>query len=187
MFIANAYASASEHASSSAGMPQFDSSTFSSQSFWAVVSFVILMTLMIKFVIPAIQDVLDSRGNKIANDLERADKAREEAEEMLAKYRRELADANKEAIKVVEGAKLSAARLSEKAVAAQAEELAKRKDSAIAEIEQLKRQAMAEITERSVEVAMMATEKLISKAVSKSEANKMVNDAIEQIKSQDLH
>jgi F-type H+-transporting ATPase subunit b len=189
MLISNAYASAAEHASSGGGgMPQFDSSTFSSQAFWAVVSFIVLMTLLAKYVLPAIAEILDQRGKKIGREISDAEKMRRESEEMLAKYKKDLANANQEAVKIVEEAKVTALRVSENKLAELDEELTKKKKSAIAEIEQLKRQALAEINELAVDVAMQATEKLIAKAVSKADANKMVTDAIDEIRQQDaLH
>lgn len=186
MLISNAYASAAAE-QSSAGMPQFDANFFTSQFFWAVFSFLVLLGLLMKYVLPALGEILDERGNKIAKDISSAEAQRKEAEEMLAKYKQDLASANQEAVKVVEEARVTANSLKEKALSELDEELAKKKASALEEIEQLKRQTMAEISDLAIDVAMLATEKLVAKKVTKTDANKMVTEAVAQVKDAPLH
>jgi F-type H+-transporting ATPase subunit b len=89
MLIGNAYAAATEaageHAAGGGGLPQFDANYFSSQIFWTIVSFVTLMVLLWKYVIPAITNVLDARNQQIKNDLDGAEQLRTKAEETLAR------------------------------------------------------------------------------------------------------
>ncbi|MBF0310193.1 MAG: F0F1 ATP synthase subunit B [Magnetococcales bacterium] len=172
---------AAEHAQSS-GLPQFDASKFSSEIFWAVVSFVLLMALMKKYVLPAINDILDARGKSIADDLDSARKQRQEAEKMLEDYRKTLATARDSAAKIMEQTQKEAIAHRENALKDLEAELTRRQEMALLEISQAKNKALEEIREAAVDVAMLATEKLIGKAVTKTDANKMVEDAIVQLK-----
>ncbi|MGN7612986.1 F0F1 ATP synthase subunit B [Magnetococcales bacterium HHB-1] len=169
-------------AEASSGLPQFETSTFSSQAFWSVVSFAILLFLLQKYVIPAINSVLDARGKSIADDLSGAEKARKEAEASLAKYQQQLKEASAKAEETVERARKDAAKLREQNLAELDNELAKKRAEAEESIEQAKRAAIAEIQTTAVDIAMTATEKLVGKAVTKTDASRMVTEAIEEIK-----
>jgi F-type H+-transporting ATPase subunit b len=185
MFIGNAYAAATEaageHAAGGGGLPQFDTNYFSSQIFWTIVSFVILMVLLRKYVIPAVTNVLDARSQKIKNDLSSAEQLHKDAEETLARYRKDLAAANQEAAGIIDQTQKEAAKRREQALKELDEELLKKKNAATEQIEQAKRQAMAEVKQAVVDATIMATEQLIRKTVTPDDANQLVDDAIKSI------
>jgi F-type H+-transporting ATPase subunit b len=64
---------------------------------WGGLSFLIILVLFAKFVMPAMRDITAARTEKIEGGLARAEQSQVEASELLAKYRAALADANKEA------------------------------------------------------------------------------------------
>ena len=64
---------------------------------WGGLSFLIILVLFAKFVMPAMRDITAARTEKIEGGLARAEQSQVEASEVLAKYRAALADANKEA------------------------------------------------------------------------------------------
>ena len=179
--IASAYAASADGHAPASGLPQFDSTVFASQMFWTVVSFLILMYLMNRFIIPAIQDILDGRGNKIAEDLEQAKKSRKEAQRLLDSYREQVASAREMAGAAVEESRQAANRHREQALEDLDEELAKKKKAALQEIDGAQRNAIAAVRNAAVELAMLATQKLISKAVTQSDADAMVLEVLEQI------
>ena len=72
--------------SAEAGMPQLDPKYWASQAFWLILVFVILYISLSKFYLPKIKSNLDNRENKIKEDLENANKFREQSEEKLKEY-----------------------------------------------------------------------------------------------------
>ena len=178
--ISDAYAATDGHAQAS-GLPQFDSSVFGSQIFWTIVSFFLLMYLLKRYVIPAINDILDSRGKKISDDLQGAEKARKDAEQVLANYREQLDRARQAAVTTVENARQEAVIYRENALAELNEELAKKKEFALEEIERARKKALVDVRQAAVEMAMLATEKLIVKSVGREEADAMVESALQQM------
>ena len=78
-------------------MPQLDFSTFSSQSFWLVVSFGLMWLIMAKMIVPKITDILNQRQRKIDDYLNAAGEFKQAAEAALEKYRQALKKANDEA------------------------------------------------------------------------------------------
>jgi F-type H+-transporting ATPase subunit b len=67
-------------------MPQLEISTFLPQIFWLVVTFSALYIVMWRFAVPSIADVLESRQKRIEDNLEKAAKAKQEAEKTFLSY-----------------------------------------------------------------------------------------------------
>ena len=83
-----------------AGMPQLDPTYWASQAFWLILVFTVLYISISKFYLPKIKDNLDNRENKIKEDLENANKFKEESEAKLKKYDLILEKAKKEVLKI---------------------------------------------------------------------------------------
>ena len=66
-----------------AGMPQLDPTYWASQGLWLILIFTILYISISKFYLPKIKDNLDNRENKIKEDLENANKFKEQSETCL--------------------------------------------------------------------------------------------------------
>ena len=86
--------------SAEAGMPQLDPKYWASQAFWLVLVFVILYISLSKFYLPKIKSNLDNRENKIKEDLENANKFKEQSEAKLKEYSLILDKAKKEVNKI---------------------------------------------------------------------------------------
>src|SRR3546814_6905695 len=65
--------------SGSGGLPQLDADTYPTQIFWLVVTFVILYLIMSKVALPRIAEVLEERQERVADDIETAERLRSEA------------------------------------------------------------------------------------------------------------
>ena len=83
-----------------AGMPQLDPTYWASQAFWLILIFTVLYISISKFYLPKIKDNLDNRENKIKEDLENANKFKEESEVKLKEYDLILENAKKEVLKI---------------------------------------------------------------------------------------
>ena len=86
--------------SAEAGMPQLDPTYWASQGFWLILIFTILYISISKFYLPKIKDNLDNRENKIKEDLENANKFKEQSEAKLKEYEIILKNAKKEVSKI---------------------------------------------------------------------------------------
>ena len=180
--ISVAHAAAEEHAKS-AGMPQFEPSMFEHQIVWSILSFLILLYLLKKHVLPAINDLLDARASKIEDDLNAASQARQEADKIQADLHSQSIIARQMASEALEQARLDATHHRENAMEELSAELNKKKSAAVEEIEAAKKKALAEVQSVVVEVAIMATEKLIAKTVNTATANSMVEQALKEIEA----
>ena len=86
--------------SAEAGMPQLDPKYWASQAFWLIIVFIILYISLSKFYLPKIKSNLDNRENKIKEDLENANKFKEQSEAKLKEYGLILDKAKKEVNKI---------------------------------------------------------------------------------------
>jgi F-type H+-transporting ATPase subunit b len=75
---------------------------------WGSAAFFVLLGVLWKFGLPPVRNMMKRREERIRDDLERAERARLEAEEELAQYRRQMADARNESARILEEARQSA-------------------------------------------------------------------------------
>ena len=156
---------------SSGGLPQLDITTWPSQLFWLVVTFVIGYILISSLVAPSISSVLENRSTKISNDLETAKKAQDNAKEVYTSYEESLSEARSQAAiaaaKALEEAKAETAsrdaainkKLAASAKKAEAR-LSKMRDEALSSLEDL-------ATETSQKIIAELTPVKVTKAVVK--------------------
>ena len=73
-------------AAESGGMPQLDPEFWFSQIFWLVITFGILYLVLSKLILPKISDNLETRKSQILDNLELAEKQRNESEAKLKEF-----------------------------------------------------------------------------------------------------
>lgn len=93
-----------ELAQDAPAMPQLDFRSFPSQIFWLAISFALLYWLLSRRALPRVADILETRQERIAADLDRAARIRRDAETALADYERLLEEAHAKAGGVVKAA-----------------------------------------------------------------------------------
>ena len=74
------------HAAESGGMPQLNPEFWFSQIFWLVITFGILYLVLSKIILPKISDNLETRKSQVLENLELAEKQRNESEAKLKEF-----------------------------------------------------------------------------------------------------
>ncbi|WP_419903593.1 F0F1 ATP synthase subunit B' [Kiloniella sp.] len=159
-------------------MPQFDPSTWVSQVFWLVVTFGCLYFLMAKLALPRLASILEERENRVTGDLEKAERLKQEAEEVLADYQKAIADARASAIASL---KESADEIAAKGAKRQAEfnaQLSEKTQIAEDKINAARSEAMGHIKDVAVEVASAATGKLLGADITETKVSKAVDEVL---------
>ncbi len=82
---------------SESSMPQLNPEYFASQIFWLIFSFAILYIVMAKFALPKIANVIESREDIIARDLEEAENYKKDSEATELKYTNAIKEAQNKA------------------------------------------------------------------------------------------
>jgi F-type H+-transporting ATPase subunit b len=78
-------------------MPQFDPSTFPSQIFWLVVTFIALYVVVSRLAIPRVGEVLDQRTRLVQDDIDRAAALKAETDQAIAAYEQAMSEARSQA------------------------------------------------------------------------------------------
>ncbi len=79
-------------AAESGGMPQLNPEFWISQIFWLIITFGILFIVLTKIVLPKISDNLESRKSQILENIETADKQKEESQKKIDEYEKIILD-----------------------------------------------------------------------------------------------
>jgi F-type H+-transporting ATPase subunit b len=146
--------------------------------FWVAAAFLLVVAFAWKPVKRAIAAALDARAFKIKARLEEAHQLREDAQEMLATYRRKQRDAMKEAEAILLHAKGEAERMAVQA-AKDLEDVIKRREAmAVDRITQAEAQAVKEVQTLAVDVAVSAARQILAESVTVDQAARLVDSAI---------
>lgn len=143
--------------------------------------FIVLFMLLRKYALGPIMGVLESRSQKIANDIAIAEKNRDESLRLLDEQKNELKLARQEAQKVLETARLSAEKQAEDIVLKAKEEAEQFKKSAQTEIAREKEQAMAALREQVGALSVMLATKIIEKELDGQQQEKLVSDFLKEV------
>ena len=73
-------------AAESGGMPQLNPEFWISQIFWLIITFGILFIVLTKVILPKISDNLETRKSQILENIETADKQKEESQKKIDEY-----------------------------------------------------------------------------------------------------
>lgn len=152
---------------------------FFDASFFALLALVIFLWILVRLKVPALLTKgLDDRSARIAQDLEEARKLRQEAEALIADYRRKAAEAATEAGAIVEQAKAEADAFAAESRRKMAEMLERRTASAEAKIAQAEASAIKEVRSVATDLAVAAAASLMAQDSTSAAAVKLVDDSI---------
>ena len=153
-------------------MPQLTqlSEVYLSQFLWLAVALGFIFFVIARGMVPKIQATVDAREQRIASDLEAAQKARAAADETEAAWRERMDAARAEAARVAQEAKAQSGRETEAKVKAAADKINLKVESAQAKIRDTLAAARGEIEAVAAEAAQEMVQRLSGIAVDKQEA-----------------
>ena len=149
-----------------------------SAEFWVAVAFAVFAVLTFRPALRALTGALDGRIAKIREEIEEAQRLREEAQSTLASYQRRQREALQEAEKIIEHAREEAERARAHAEAELEASIKRREQQAADKIAQAEAAALDDIRSRAVELAISATTKLLEDKLAGKAGEKSVSDAI---------
>ncbi len=97
IFALNFVLLTSAQSAESGGMPQLNPEFWISQVFWLVLTFGILYVVLSKLVLPKISDNLETRKSQILENIEAAEKQREESEDKIKQFEKIILESKIEA------------------------------------------------------------------------------------------
>jgi F-type H+-transporting ATPase subunit b len=150
---------------------------------WGGISFLILMVLIYKIGFPAIKKGMDARADRIRDSLAEADKAKEEAQQVLEEYRQQLADAKNEAARIIEEARQAADKIRQDLKAKAESEVSEIKRRAQDDINAQATRTMADLRARVALLSIELAEKVVEQNLDRDTNRALVDRFIEQMSS----
>ena len=159
----------------SGSFPPFDASTFSSQLLWLAITFGLFYYLMAKVALPRISSILEVRSDRIAQDLDEANRLKDESDAAIAAYEQELAQAKSRAHGIAQEARDKAKSELDEARATVEADLASKIADAESRIAGIKEKAMAEVGGIAEDTAASIVGELFAGKVTKAEVSAAVS------------
>ena len=150
-------------------------------TFWVAVAFFIAIAIVAKPLASMILGALDRRSREIARKLEEANALHEEAQELLASYKRRHRDAEAEIAEIMTRAREEADRLARDAGRELEERVQQRRRKAMDRIRQAENDAMREVREAAVDLALATTRRLLDERLTEKEQARLVDEAIDEV------
>ena len=152
--------------------------------FWVAASFFLFLGLLSYFgVHKKLAAVLDDRAERIATELDEAKRLREEADKVLADYRRKQAEAVKETEAIVAQAAKEAEILTAETRRSMQEHFERRMKLAEDKIARAEAEALRDVRAAAADAAVAAAEIVIASKITPAEADKLVKQGIDALKT----
>ena len=148
---------------------------------WTLVVFGFTMWVLSKLAFPRIQEALDKRAKAISENIEAAERQRQEADELLDEYRERLKEAREQAEDITERARKAA-----DTAKAEATELGKEKREELVaaarrDIEIETRRSLERIRKEVADLTVLATEKVTRRTLDAEDQKRLVEEALSDV------
>jgi F-type H+-transporting ATPase subunit b len=148
---------------------------------WTLLAFGVTMWVLARTALPLISKELDKRARGIRENIEDAERQREDADELLAEYRQRLTEAREQADDIVARAQ----RAAESAKADAAEEGRAKREELLAaarkDIAHATRRSLEQIRKEVAELTVMATEKVTRKSLDAEDQKRLIAEALSEV------
>lgn len=183
-YATHSFAESSNHASThhdvghgepSGGLPQLDPSSYTGQTFWLVVTFVIIYIIFSRKSLPDISRTVENRAERIKNDLDSAERLKDEVTSVQNAYEESLKKAREESALLIQKVETDLKKQSEDNTK-KFQDYSTTKISDIEEnINEAIKSAMGDMSDIAVDVATEAAEKIIGVRTDAKTARDVVN------------
>ena len=168
--------------SESGGMPQLDPEFWFSQIFWLIITFGILFIILSKLILPKISENLEARKSQISENIEAAEKEREESENKIKEYEKIILDSKNEAKNYFSKARGQILKDIDKKRETLKNEINEEIKKAEEEITDLKNKSPDKINKIVVETSSGLVKQLIGVEVNNSSISAIVEDISKKVK-----
>lgn len=155
-----------------------------SELVWGIISFAVLMVLMGKFAVPAVQKSMQARTDRIRENLDDAERQKTEATTILEEYQRQLADARNESNRIIEEARQTADQLRRDLMTRAEVEVNELKQRTNDDINAMKERTMADLRAEVSGLAIELAEKVVEKNLDRDTNMALIESYIAQVGSQ---
>ena len=165
---------------SESGMPQLNSEFWISQIFWLILIFSSLYLIIWKIFLPKITYSIENRNLRVVDDLDEAQKLKENAEKKLEEYNKIIEESKKEAKKIIEVGRKKLDRDIESKKQKINDEIEKELITSEKEIRDLKKTSISNINNIATETSVEVIKQIINIEVNRSSVSAIVGDVVKR-------
>ncbi len=148
---------------------------------WTWITFLIVLVILHKVALKPILSAIDNREKTIREDLEQAQKQREEAQQLLEKHKEMMASAESEAQRLLKEARELADQKRQELLEQARQESQKLIEQAKAEIRHEKESALASLKAEVADLAVGAAEKIILQNLDEKKQKAIVEEYLKSL------
>jgi len=148
---------------------------------FSLVMFIILLALLRKFAWGPLMNVMKEREDHIANEIDTAEKNRQDADRLNKEAQQELKQARQDAQTIVEDAKKAGKEQQQEIVEQARTEAERIKESARQDIENEKEKAIQALQDKVASLSVHIASKVIEKELTEQDQEKLINEYIQEL------
>jgi len=146
-----------------------------------VIAFIILFLLLSRFAFKPLFGVMEKRRQMVLEQMESAQKNRDEAHQYIEEQKQALQQARKEAYEIIEQAKSTGSKQADDIVAAARNEAGRLKEEALRDIEAEKNNAIAALKAQVSGLSVLIASKIIEKQVDEQSQQQLVEQYLQEV------
>jgi F-type H+-transporting ATPase subunit b len=148
---------------------------------WTLVIFFISFYVLKRKAFGPIANAIEQRRAAVRENIESAERSRDEAQQLLDEYKEQLAKSRHEASEIIERAR----RTAEESARQAKEELRAEKERGIEQVQEAiaaeTRQALDQIKNEVADLTLLATEKVVGRALDAGEQRRLIDEALGEV------
>ncbi|HEX4680755.1 MAG TPA: F0F1 ATP synthase subunit B [Gaiellaceae bacterium] len=148
---------------------------------WTIVCFAITFFVLRKFAFGPIQQMIDTRRERIEQAIAEADNARAEARHLLEEHKKLIGQAKSEAEEILGEARRVGEAQRERVRVETEEDRQRRLEETRRQIEQATHQALGQIREEVGKLSLLAAEKITRKTLTSDDQRRLIDEALAEI------
>jgi len=153
-------------------------------AFWVTVSFFIFLAGLIYLKVPQkVGGLLDEKIKQIKNELDEAEKLKNESKNLLSNYENKIDDSKKETKEIINYSKKQSEKIIIEKTNKFHQDMDLKKKNVEQKISQLKEDALQDIKKASVKISIEAVTSLIKNSVDKNKLENVYVKGLEEIKT----
>ena len=148
---------------------------------WTIVCFLVVLFVLKRFAFAPIQQMIDTRRERIEQAIKEADNARAEARNLLEEHRKLIGQAKTESEEILAEARRIADAQRERVREETEEDRQRRLEETRRQIEQATAQALGQIRDEVGKLSVLAAEKITRKSLTDADQKRLIDEALAEI------
>jgi F-type H+-transporting ATPase subunit b len=148
---------------------------------WTIVCFLVVLFVLKKYAFGPIQQMIDTRRERIEQAIKEADNAREEARNLLEEHRKLIGQAKSESEDILAEARRIADAQRERVREETEEDRQRRLEETRRQIEQATAQALGQIRDEVGKLSLLAAEKITRKSLTDADQKRLIDEALAEL------